>query len=40
MGPLIFEISDPMLSPRQQAEAAGKILYLHLKKEAIFFKIA
>lgn len=27
--PLIFEISDPSLSPRQQAEVAGKILYLH-----------
>jgi methyl-accepting chemotaxis protein len=27
--PLIFEISDPTLSPRQQAEVAGKILYLH-----------
>jgi hypothetical protein len=27
--PLIFEISDPLLSPRQQAEVAGKILYLH-----------
>jgi methyl-accepting chemotaxis protein len=27
--PLIFEISDPSLSPRQQAEIAGKILYLH-----------
>jgi nitrogen fixation/metabolism regulation signal transduction histidine kinase len=27
--PLIFEISDPSLSPRQQAEVAGQILYLH-----------
>jgi nitrogen fixation/metabolism regulation signal transduction histidine kinase len=27
--PLIFEIADPTLSPRQQAEVAGKILYLH-----------
>ena len=27
--PLIFEISDPSLSPREQAEVAGKILYLH-----------
>ena len=27
--PLIFEISDPLLSPRHQAEVAGKILYLH-----------
>jgi methyl-accepting chemotaxis protein len=27
--PLIFAISDPSLSPRQQAEVAGKILYLH-----------
>jgi methyl-accepting chemotaxis protein len=27
--PLILEISDPSLSPRQQAEVAGKILYLH-----------
>ena len=27
--PLIFELSDPLLSPRQQAEVAGKILYLH-----------
>jgi len=27
--PLVFEISDPSLSPRQQAEVAGKILYLH-----------
>ena len=27
--PLIFEISDPSLSPRQQAEAADKLLYLH-----------
>ncbi|MCU0596041.1 MAG: hypothetical protein MUC98_11360 [Desulfobacterota bacterium] len=27
--PLIFEISDPSLSPREQAEIAGKILYLH-----------
>jgi methyl-accepting chemotaxis protein len=27
--PLILEISDPSLSPRQQAEVAGQILYLH-----------
>jgi len=27
--PLIFELSDLSLSPRQQAEVAGKILYLH-----------
>ena len=27
--PLVFEISDPSLYPRQQAEVAGKILYLH-----------
>jgi methyl-accepting chemotaxis protein len=27
--PLVFEISDPTLSPSQQAEVAGKILYLH-----------
>ena len=27
--PLVFEISDPSLSPREQAEVAGKILYLH-----------
>jgi methyl-accepting chemotaxis protein len=27
--PLIFEISDPSLSPREQADIAGKILYLH-----------
>lgn len=27
--PLIFEISDPSLGPREQAEIAGKILYLH-----------
>ena len=27
--PLIFEISDPSLSPREQTEVAGKILYLH-----------
>jgi methyl-accepting chemotaxis protein len=27
--PLMFEISDPSLTPRQQAEVAGKILYLH-----------
>jgi hypothetical protein len=27
--PLIFEISDPSLSPRQQTEVAGKLLRLH-----------
>jgi methyl-accepting chemotaxis protein len=27
--PLVFEISNPSLSPRQQAEVAGKILYIH-----------
>jgi len=27
--PLVFEISNPSLPPRQQAEVAGKILYIH-----------
>lgn len=37
--PLIFEISDPLLSPRQQAEVAGKILYLHSYLWPAFFLV-